>query len=110
MSIYETRDNARESNDVEAFIDTIHEDFVFVSHQDGTTKSKAEFAEMARFFLTSDDFNVRSGRCLFENSEVMVEHSFIDFPDGTTEAVLGFHQIKDGKVIRTETGATLIEK
>jgi len=34
----------------------------------------------------------------------------MDFPDGTTEAVLGFHQIKDGKIIRIETGATLIEK
>jgi hypothetical protein len=32
----------------------------------------------------------------------------MDFPDGTTEAVMTVHLIKDGKIIRTETGATLI--
>ena len=31
-----------------------------------------------------------------------------DYPDGTREAVLAFHQIQDGKVIRMETGATLL--
>jgi hypothetical protein len=47
---------------------------------------------------------------VFENDEVMVTHSFMDFPDGTTEAVLTFNALKDGKVIRMETGATLLEK
>ena len=33
----------------------------------------------------------------------------MDFPDGTREAVMAVHTIKDGKIIRTETGATLIQ-
>ena len=34
----------------------------------------------------------------------------MDFPDGTTEAVMAVHVLQDGKIIRTETGATLIPK
>ena len=34
----------------------------------------------------------------------------MDIPDGTREAVLEFHNLKDGKIIRTETGATLLSK
>jgi len=110
MSIYEKMQKATDDRDAEAFVALLHEDFVFVSHQDNTTKSRDEFAEMARFFVASDDFVVNNSRCLYENEDVMVDHGLMDFPDGTTEAVLGFHQIKDGKIIRIETGATLIEK
>ena len=48
-------------------------------------------------------------RCLYENDEVMVTHAVMAFPDGTREAVLAFHQLKDGKIIRMETGATLLK-
>jgi hypothetical protein len=39
----------------------------------------------------------------------MVTHAVMSFPDGTREAVLAFHKIQDGKVIRMETGATPLE-
>jgi len=48
-------------------------------------------------------------RCLYENDEIMVEHSFMKFPDGTSEAVLVVNHIKDGKIIRVETGATPVK-
>jgi hypothetical protein len=32
----------------------------------------------------------------------------MNFPDGTSEAVMVVNQLKDGKVIRVETGATPI--
>jgi hypothetical protein len=47
-------------------------------------------------------------RCLYENSDVLIDHAVYHFPDKTREAVLAYHKIKDGKVIRTETGATLL--
>ena len=34
----------------------------------------------------------------------------MDFPDGTREAVMAVHMLKDGKIIRTETGATRVSK
>jgi hypothetical protein len=32
-----------------------------------------------------------------------------NFPDGTKEAILVVHFLKDGKIIRTESGATPIK-
>ena len=34
----------------------------------------------------------------------------MDFPDGSREAVMGVHVKKDGLILKTETGATLIDK
>ena len=47
---------------------------------------------------------------LYENDEVLVMHSIINFPDGTSEAIIQFSELKDGKIIKTETGASLISK
>ena len=49
-------------------------------------------------------------RCLYENKDIFVEHFVADFQDGTTEAVLTVHLLKDGLLWRTETGSTPIEK
>ena len=67
-------------------------------------------AEMLRGFLSSDSVVIHSQRCLFENDEVMVEHSVMDFSDGSREAIIGFNRLKDGLIVHTETGATPIEK
>lgn len=110
MSLYEKMQNTTQDLDTAAFMALIHEDFVMVSHQDGTTNNKAELGEIVNYMFASDDFAEREHRCLFENEEAMVTHSFMDFPDGTTEAVLTFNALEDGKVIRMETGATLLKK
>ena len=36
----------------------------------------------------------------------MVDHSFMSYPDDTREAVMLVAMIKDGKIIKMETGAT----
>jgi len=35
-----------------------------------------------------------------------VIHQFIDFPDGSREALLMMHSLRNGKIVRSETGAT----
>ena len=60
------------------------------------------------FMMNNADFVTHESRCLYENDEAMVTHGVMSFPDGTREAVLAYNQIKDGKVIRLETGATLL--
>ena len=110
MSVYEKMQKITEDRDVGAFMGLMHKDFVMVSHQDGSTNNKDDLGEMVSYMFSSDDFMEREHRCLFENDKVMVTHSFMDFPDGTTEAVLTFNALKGGKVIRMETGATLLEK
>jgi hypothetical protein len=108
MSIYKTQEAARENNDMEAYAATLHDDYEFIMHLDNSSMSKDQAMEMFSFMMNSDDFVTHESRCLYENDEAMVTHGVMSFPDGTREAVLAFHQIQDGKVIRMETGATLL--
>jgi hypothetical protein len=50
----------------------------------------------------------QSSRCIYENQDILVQHDVIAFPDGTKEAIIGVHTLKDGKIFKTETGATPI--
>ena len=109
MSIYKTQQTARDNNDIEAYAATLHDDYEFISHMDGMIMNKEKAMEMFSFLMTSDDFVTHDQRCLYENDEAMVTHAVMGFPDGTREAVLAFHKIKDGKIIRMETGATLLK-
>ena len=110
MSVYEKWTAGMEKRDATALIDCLHEDYTFVRHQTGTTMNKAEMSEMFVGFMKNESVSFADNRCLYENEEVMIEHTFIDFADGSREAVLSFHQLKDAQIIRTETGATAIAK
>ena len=108
MSVFEKWLESVEKRDAEIFIDAHHEDYQFVRHQSGTTMNKSEIADMMRGMMANDDLVVKETRCLYENDEVLVMHSIVNFPDGTSEAIIQFSELKDGKIIKTETGATLI--
>ena len=110
MSLYAKLKAASDARDVTAYLDCLHDDFVFVRHQAGTEVSKAEWIPTVTAMMDSAALSFENQRCLYENDEIMVEHSFMTFPDGTAEAVLVVNHIKDGKVIRVETGATPIKK
>ena len=49
-------------------------------------------------------------KCIYENDEILVEHNLMDFADGSRESIIAVHELKDGKIIKTETGATLVKK
>jgi len=108
MSIFEIQEVARENNDLEAYAATLHDDFEFIMHLDNSKTNKEQTMEMFSFMMSSDDFVTHESRCLYESDEAMVTHGVMSFPDGTREAVLAYNQIKDGRVIRLETGATLL--
>ena len=108
MSIYEKQEAARGSKDMDAYAATLHDEFEFVMHLDNSRKNKDEAMEMFTFLINNDDFVIHESRCLYENDDAMVTHAIMSFPDGTREAVLAYNQIKDGKIIRLETGATLL--
>ena len=71
---------------------------------------KAAMTDMIRRMAASGGMAVHDQRCLYENADIVVEHAVMDFPDGTREAVMAVHTLKDGKIIRTETGATPVSK
>jgi ketosteroid isomerase-like protein len=110
MSVFTQWSDAGERRDAEGMIALLHADYTFVRHQSGTTMNKSEMSEMLRAFMSSDSVVVQSQKCLYENDEVMVEHSIMDFADGTRESIISFNRLKDGLIVHSETGATLINK
>ena len=110
MAIYDTISKALEEKDAGMYTDLFHENYEFVRHQTGTSMHREQMGEMMNMMMANEKVVIRNARCVYENDEVLVEHSIMDFPDGTTEAVMTVHMLQDGKIIRTETGATLIPK
>ena len=110
MSLYDTMAKAMDEKDAGMYTDMFHDDYEFVRHQTGTSMHREQMIEMMKMMMANEKVVIRDARCVYENDEILVEHSIMDFPDGTTEAVMSVHMLQDGKIIRTETGATLISK
>ena len=108
MSIYKAWSEATANRDADGMAACLHDDYQFVRHQSGMTMNKEQMSEMLRNFMASDRVVVHSHRCLYENDEVMIEHSVMDFADGTKEAIIAFYRLQDGKIVYAETGATPI--
>jgi len=107
--LYEKMAQTQEARDSEAFLELVHDDFVMVSHQSGTQRDKAAFSEMLNHMMSSDKLVISNQRCVYENDDILVEHSFMTFPDGSKEAVMGVWSKKDGQFIKVETGATPVK-
>ena len=109
MALFDKMMAAFDSRDSNALLDCYHADYEFVRHQTNTTLSRAEWQPIMEGMMQSDQWKMLSSTCLYENDDILVVHSLMSFPDGTREAVMAVHMKKDGKAIRTETGATLIK-
>ena len=108
MSLYEKMKTTSENRDIDAYSECIHNNFVFVRHQSGAKLSKEEWTPMLTAMMQSDKLEISKQRCIYENDEILVTHSMMNFPDGTLKAVMVVNQLKDGKVVRVEAGATPI--
>jgi hypothetical protein len=99
---------AIEERDATHYTEILHDDYEFVRHQTGTTMNKTQMSEMMISMMANSEVVINELRCIYENDEILVEHSLMGFPDGSKEAVMAVHTKKDGRLIRTETGATLL--
>jgi ketosteroid isomerase-like protein len=106
MSIFQKTSDALEKRDAQTLIDLYDDNFEFVRHQTGTSMSKSDMAAMIPDMMKNDVFDQATHRLIYENDEIMVEHYVMNFPDGTKEAVMGVNTIRNGKIVRLETGAT----
>ena len=109
MSVYEKLTKLMANRNVNAYIDLLHEDFTVVFHKSGSSFGKEEWSSMAREMMANDKFIQESTRCVYENSEILVEHSFMSYPDNTREAVMMVAKLKEGKILHMETGATALD-
>ncbi len=110
MSMHEKWAKALANGDDATLAECLHPDYTFKRHQSGTTMNKAEMLEMMRGFMASDAVTIISTRSIYENDDIVVEHTVMDFADGTREAVLGSTKLKDGLMYETETGATRLDR
>ena len=106
MTIYNKLTQTMADRNIPAYLELLHQDFVAVFHKTGSRFSKNEWAEMVTGMFANNKFIQDSTRCVYENDEILVQHNFMSYPDGTKEAVMGVLMLKGGKVIRMETGAT----
>tara|TARA_B100000945_G_C20277546_1_gene547013 strand:+ start:442 stop:810 length:369 start_codon:yes stop_codon:yes gene_type:complete len=109
MGIYEILRKSVEKNDASDYISVLDENYEFFRHQTGTTMNKEQVSSMLDSMMSNPEVVINNPRCIYENEEILVEHSIMDFPDGSREAVMAVHTIRDGRVIRTETGATMLQ-
>ena len=108
MLLYDKLKTATDNRDVNAYLDLLHDDYVFVRHQSGAEVTKSEWTATITAMMESTALKISNDRCIYENEDILVSHQVMSFPDGTSEAVMIVNTKKDGKVIRTETGATPI--
>ena len=110
MAIFERIHRALSARNAKAYVNLLGDNYCFIRHRSGVTLNKTEMEALLYSMMDKETFRwPQDARCICENDEILVEHHIADFADGSTEAVLAVHLIKNGKIIRTETGATEID-
>ena len=107
MSVIQKLYDAQEKKDLEKINEVLSEDYVWVQHSTGKHIPRDE---LNKFMVSDEAPQTESQRIIYENNEIGVGHFFVSFKDGSRQAVLAVYIIKDGKIIRSETGATNMPK
>ena len=97
MSLHKKLMQVCHDRDLSGYLDMLHDDFTVVFHKSGNSFSKQEWSSMVAGMFDNEKFVFESSRCVYENSEIMVDHSFMSYPDGTREAENGF-ECGDGEI------------
>ena len=107
MSVIQKLIDAQDNQDLKAYNEVVSEDYVWVKHSTGEEIPRDE---LSKWLISPDAPKSENARIIYENDEIGVAHYFVSFKDGSRQAVLVVYTIKDGKIIRSETGATNIQK
>ena len=107
MSVIQKLIDAQDNQDLKAYNEVVSEDYVWVRHSTGEEIPRDE---LSKWLISPDAPKTENARIIYENNEIGVAHFFVSFKDGSRQAVLVVYTIKDGKIIRSETGATNITK
>ncbi len=104
MSLFNKWWDAANSKDRSKMAELLDNDFIFLRHKTGKELSKGEFLD---YMLTGirDKTTCENRRLIYENDEIIVSHSILDGPSGRN-AVMLVRLVKDGKIVKAETGST----
>ena len=100
MALYKDYEKAMNESNLEAYLALLRDDFTVTFHKSGNTFSKREWTEMVTATMANEKFVQESSRCVYENDDILVEHSFMSYPDNTREAVMMIAMKRDGKIYR----------
>ena len=106
MSLIQRLYDAEENKDLEKYNEVLSEDYYWLQHSTGKHIPREE---LSKWFMSDDAPKTEKQRIIYENDEIGVAHFFVSFKDGSRQAVLAVYIIKDGKIIRSETGATTLK-
>ena len=112
MSVYKNMISSFDDCSVQSYLNLLHEDYVFIRHQSGQTVSKKEWSPVVTGMfdaMREEKLKFEENRCIYENENILVMHSIGHFPDGTKEAIMAVHTLSNGKIVKTESGATRID-
>ena len=112
MSIYKKMVKAIDDCNLNDYLDLLHDDYVFIRHQTNKEVSKSDWKPIVSGMfqaMKEGNLNFENNRCLYENDDILVIHNIGIFPDNTKEAIMAVHSISNGKIIKTESGATRID-
>ena len=100
MGLHEKLNKCLSDRDVKSYLDLLHDDFTVVFHKSGNSFNKEEWSSMVTGMMENDKFVQEFSRLVYENDEILVDHSFMSYPDNSREAVMLVAMIKDGKIIK----------
>ena len=103
MSVIQKLWDAEENKDIDQWNEVLSDDFVWVKHSTGEHVPREE---LSKWFMSDEAPKTENYRIIYENNEICVAHFFVSFKDCSKQAVMAVYIIKDGKIIRSETGAT----
>ena len=101
MAIIQKMQDAWDSQDKETVDKLIHPNFIAWSHAGNKGITREEWMS----WMSPDCPKAENFRVIYENDEIAVTHDIMSFDNGK-EAVLCAWSIKNGQIIRVETGAT----
>ena len=107
--LYEKMMIAWKACDLEGWKSCYHPDYTFVSHANGNIMSSDDISDEMMLGMMQN-MKLEEQRCIYEDENIIVEHSLATFGSGVKEAVMAVHMKKDGLIWQTETGATPLGK
>ena len=105
MSLFKKYTKAWNESDISALLECHHDDYELVSHSTDEVKKMddIDWDQMINWMVAA---KVEKHRCIYENDDIILEHQIISYESGDREALMLVHQLKDGLMWRTESGAT----
>ena len=112
MFLYNKIVKAIDDCNLDDYLNLLHDDYVFVRHQSNQKVSKSEWITIVTGMfdaMKKGKLDFKNNRCIYENEDILVIHNIGNFPDNTKEAIMAVHTKLNGKIIKTESGATPID-